>query len=130
MFESLTSTRAVEERPGPGDVEDDCGRDQECNRSSLRVASSFSLCTTTFTGTRSKNKDTCVRNSSHASAHAKNFPIGRWTFLRLGSEEKWHGTLSCKPEGTWNDTAKFIMREFAKSGHPVFRCSSLFPEEF
>ena len=40
------------------------------------------------------NEEMCRRNSSRVSAYANDFPTGNWTFLGLGDEEKWYGTLS------------------------------------
>ena len=50
----------------------------------------------------------------------------RWTLVTLGPENEatWHGSLIDKPWVKWNSTAVIMMQEFAKSGHPVFRCSS------
>ena len=48
--------------------------------------------------------------------------IGR--FLGLGSEKKWNGTYSDKPDGDWDTTAELMMLNFADSGHPVFRATS------
>ena len=31
-----------------------------------------------------------------------NHLLGRWSFLGLGSEKKWYGTYSDKPDGDWD----------------------------
>ena len=45
-------------------------------------------------------------------------------FLGLGSEKKWYGTHSEKPDGKWDKTAEKMMLNFAQSGHPIFRATS------
>ena len=35
-----------------------------------------------------------------------------------------YGSMVEKTLEKWNSTAEITMQEFAKSGHPVFRCSS------
>ena len=44
-------------------------------------------------------------------------------FLGPGSEKKWSGTYSDKPDGDWNKTARKMLN-FAESGHPFFRATS------
>ena len=41
-----------------------------------------------------------------------------------GSEKKWCGTYSGKPDGVWDKTAEQMMLNFAESSHPVFRATS------
>ena len=48
--------------------------------------------------------------------------IGR--FLGPGSEKKWYGTHTYKPNGKWDRIAEHMMINFRESGHPVFRGSS------
>ena len=40
-----------------------------------------------------------------------------------GSEKKWYGTYSHKPNGEWDTTAEGIMLNLAESGHPKFRAT-------
>ena len=72
------------------------------------------------------NKNESVRreNAKRVAAFAENFKPGRWSFLCLGDEEKWYGSLIDKPEGLWNSIVEIVTQEFAKSGHHVFMCSS------
>ena len=49
-----------------------------------------------------------------------------WSFLEPGSEEKWHGSYTDKPGGSWNYSAQNMMANFSGSGHPIFRASSAF----
>ena len=51
-------------------------------------------------------------------------PAGLWSFLGPGSEKKWYGTYSDKPDGDWDKIAERMMLNFAESGHPIFRATS------
>ena len=62
--------------------------------------------------------------------YAKKCPLGHWSFLGLGEEEKWYGTQKYKPEGQWNSTADVMVSNFEDSGHPVFRASSALDRGF
>ena len=44
-------------------------------------------------------------------------------FLGPGSEKKWYGTYSDKPDGDWDKTTELMMLNFAESGHPIFRAT-------
>ena len=46
-----------------------------------------------------------------------------WSFLGPGSETKWYGTHTYKPNGEWDNVAEIMMINFCESGHPVFRGS-------
>ena len=54
------------------------------------------------------------------------FPRGHWSFLGPGSEEKWYGTHTNRPDGSWNHSAENMVANFSGSGHPAFRASSAF----
>ena len=57
----------------------------------------------------------------------RRFPCGRSSFLGPGSEKKWYGTYSDKPDANWDRTAETITLELhTESGHPIFRASSAF----
>ena len=45
------------------------------------------------------NDELCEFNSKTIKDCARRFPRGHWSFLRPGSEMKWHGTHNCKPNG-------------------------------
>ena len=47
--------------------------------------------------------------------YAKRFSRGHWTFLDLGDEKKWYGTLSYTPEGKWDSTATQIVERFKET---------------
>ena len=72
------------------------------------------------------NEERCEYNSQTVANYARRFPRGHWSFLGPGSEEKWCGTYTDKPDGSWNLTAENMMANFSESGHPIFRASSAF----
>ena len=43
---------------------------------------------------------------------------------RAGSEKKWCGSNTYKPNGEWDDVAEHVLLNFGESGHPVFRGTS------
>ena len=44
----------------------------------------------------------------------------------LGLDQKWYGTYTDQPDGSWDRVAKDMLQKFSESGHPVFRgCSAL-----
>ena len=72
------------------------------------------------------NKERYEHNSQTVASYARKFPRGHWSFLGPGSEEKWYGTYTNKPDGSWNQSAENMMADFSGSGHPTFRASSAF----
>ena len=62
----------------------------------------------------------CEHNSQAVAEDAR----GHWSFLGPRSEEKWYGTYTDKPDGSWNQSARNMMAHFSGSGHPIFRASS------
>ena len=66
----------------------------------------------------------CQYNSQTVADNARKFPRGHWSFLGLGSENKWYGTHTDKPDGSWDTIAENKMMNFSDSGHPMFRASS------
>ena len=67
-------------------------------------------------------KERCEYNSQTVAHYARRFPRGHWSFLGPGSEKKWYGTYSDKPDGSWD-------RNFSESGHTISRVSSAFVRE-
>ena len=63
-------------------------------------------------------------NSVTVANCARRLLLGRWSFWGPGSEKKWCGTYSDKPDGNCDKTAERMMLNFAESGHPIFRASS------
>ena len=70
------------------------------------------------------NNALCIANSKIVADQARRFAHGHWSFLGPGSEKKWHGTHTYKPNGKWDRFAEDMMLNFSESGHPVFRGSS------
>ena len=97
------------------------------NLSSSTTGSSSCQCTTTLYGEKKGNTEKCVQISITIAKYARRFPRGRWSFLGPGSEKKWYGTYSEKPDGIWDRTAEMMMLQLhTESGHPIFRASSAF----
>ena len=48
------------------------------------------------------------------------------SFLGPGSEKKWYGIYTDKPDGSWDQVAEEMMMNFTDSVHPIFRASSVF----
>ena len=65
----------------------------------------------------------CDYNLKTISNSARRFPRGRWSFLGSGSEKKWYGTYSDKPNGSWDKIGEHMKVIFSESGHPIFRGS-------
>ena len=70
------------------------------------------------------NTEKSETNSVTVANYVRRFPHGRWSFLGPGSEKKWYGTCSDKPDEKWDKTAERMMLNFAESGHLVFRATS------
>ena len=74
--------------------------------------------------TRKGNDGTCISNSEKVKEYAKRFSQGHWTFLGLGDEKKWYGTLPYTPEGKWDTTATQRVKRFQDTSHPVLESIS------
>ena len=72
------------------------------------------------------NPEICEHNSQTVASYARKYPRGHWSFLGPGSEKKFYGTYSDKPDGAWDKTAGQMMLNFAETSHPVVRASSAF----
>ena len=70
------------------------------------------------------NTEKCENNSVTVANYARRFPRGRWSFLGPGSEKKWYGTYSDKPDGDWDETAERMMLIFSCSSHLKFRATN------
>ena len=70
------------------------------------------------------NTERCEYHSQAVANYARRFPRGRWSFLGLGSEKKWYGTYSDKPDGAWDKTAEQMMLNFAGTSHPMCSVST------
>ena len=71
------------------------------------------------------NEFLCIANSKCVAECARRFAHGHWSFLGPGSEKKWYGTHTYRPNGESNRVAEDMMINFSESGHPVFRGSSV-----
>ena len=91
------------------------------NLSNSQDESSSCQCTTTLYGEK-KETNNCVLRVP--KSYARRFAHGHWSFLGLGSEEKWYRTHTYKPNGNWDRVAQDMMLNFSESGHSVFRGSS------
>ena len=72
------------------------------------------------------NKERCEYNSQAVAEYARRFFCGHWSFLEPGSDEKWYGTYTDKPNGSWDRMGQEIMAKFSGCGHLIFRSSSAF----
>ena len=70
------------------------------------------------------NEEWCKCNAHEVADHSRRFPRGHWSFLGPGSEKKWCGTYSDKPDGFWDKPTENIMLKFAETIHPLFCTSS------
>ena len=62
------------------------------------------------------NTEKCEKISVEVTNYTRRFLRGHWSFLGPGSEKKWCGTCSDKPDGDWDRTAERMMINFAESG--------------
>ena len=60
------------------------------------------------------NTENCEKSVTVAN-YARRFPSGLWSFLGPGSEKKWYGNYSDKPDGDWDETAERMMLNFEKA---------------
>ena len=67
-----------------------------------------------------ENKELCIANSITVAVYANSFAHGHWSFLGPGSEKKWYGTHTHKPNGEWDGVAEHLLIYFSESGHSIF----------
>ena len=84
-----------------------------------QTGSSSCQCSTASIGHRKETMVFVFSNSGEVKEYARH-----WTFLGLGDEKKWYGTLPCTLEGKWDSTATQMVERFQDTGHPVFKSSS------
>ena len=94
------------------------------NLSTSKDELSSCQCITTLYGERKETKNCVLRIPKNVADYARWFAHGHWSFLGPGSDNKWHGTHTYKPNGEGDHVAEDIMINFSESGHPVFRGSS------
>ena len=59
-------------------------------------------------------KEQCEYQSQIVANYAYEFRRGHWSFLEPGSEKKWYGTYTDKPDGSWDQTAENMMANFSE----------------
>ena len=60
------------------------------------------------------NKEQCEYYSQIVANYARKVPRGHWSFLVRGSEKKWYGTYTDKPDGSWDQTSENMMANFSE----------------
>ena len=70
------------------------------------------------------NDELCENDSKTMKEYAERFPRGHLSFERPGSERSGTELAFAKPDGSWNRTAEKMLQNFARSCHPIFRCTS------
>ena len=70
------------------------------------------------------NEEKCKSNVHEVADSVRRFLRGHWSFLGPGSEKKWYGTYSDKPDRAWDTTDEDLMLEFAETTRPMLRASS------
>ena len=71
------------------------------------------------------NKEECLAIAKVVSIFAKKFGVGQWSFIGPGSEKKWYSMEENSPQGIWDCIAEEMLLEFAESGCPIFRATTL-----
>ena len=66
-------------------------------------------------------KENCIANAINVAEYARRCTHGHRSFLGPGSEKKWYGTHTYKPNGEWDRVAEDMMLNFSDGGHPEFR---------
>ena len=82
----------------------------------MKIGSSSCLRSTTSNWTKKGNYNECF---------SKRFPLGHWSFLGPGEEDKWYGKYNYKPEGRWNTAADLTVANFQRqwtSSVASFQC--------
>ena len=55
----------------------------------------------------------------------RNLGLDNGHSLVPGSEKKWYSAEENSPQGAWDHIADEMLLEFAESGHPIFRATTL-----
>ena len=93
------------------------------NLSSSKVGSSSCQCTTTLYGENEETQKNAVWILLQLRMVLADSCWDVGHFWGRGSEKKWYGTHSDKPDGSWDRMAEEMMLNFAESGHPIFRAT-------
>ena len=74
--------------------------------------------------TEKATKKNVWKNARVVKVLARRFGVGQWSFIGPGSEKKWYSAENSS-QGAWNHIADEMLLEFAESGHPIFRATTL-----
>ena len=80
----------------------------------------------TFLWKKKENEKVCGENVRKVGEYAQRYPLGHWPFVGPCSVKKWYGTCSDRSNGSWDWTAENMLENFQRTGHPIFRCTSVF----
>ena len=119
IFTGITTLGLIEKIQSPM-------RDLQCQPEHFKDRNIFMSMYNDFERRAKGNTERCEYNSQTDAKYARKFTRGHWSFLRGGSEGKWYGTYTHKPNGSWDQTAENMMANFSESGHPIFRASGAF----
>ena len=100
-------------------------KERQCDPEQFETKIIFMSMFNDITWGEKENAEKCESNSHEVPNYARRFPRGHWSFLGTGSEMKWYGTYSDKPDGVWDKTAEEMMIEFLEnrpSDIPCFQC--------
>ena len=70
------------------------------------------------------NEEECLANARLVSLYARKFVAGQWSFIGLGSENKWFSLKEDSAQGILDKLAEKMLVEFAESGCPIFRATT------
>ena len=79
-----------------------------------------------FNGSRDNEKE-CMSNANLVSLYAKRFGKGQWSFIGFFFFffKKWYAISEDSLQGIWDKIAERMLVEFAESGCPIFRATTL-----
>ena len=83
----------------------------------------MSMFNDTSCGTKD-NEEECLANARLVSLYARRFGKGQWSFIGLGSQQKWYSIKEDSPQGIWDKMAERMLLESAGSGCPIFRATT------
>ena len=72
-----------------------------------------------------ENEKEYMSNAKFVSLYERRFEKRKWSFIGPGSEKKWYCISEDSPQGVWDNIAERMFVEFAESGCPFFRATTL-----
>ena len=72
-----------------------------------------------------KNEEECLAYVKVVFLYARKFGTGQWSFIGPGFEKKWYSMKENSPQGIWDHIVEKMLLEFAESGCPIFRGTTL-----